>query len=90
MTNVTETVRPGHHSGDLLKLHISGYLTRVRWSRCLEAGCHRNIETIWLVRQPTPDAETIAEFGRATRDAFRRVFRKFVALCRIPIPSAAN
>jgi Transposase domain (DUF772) len=66
----------------VLKLYIYGYLNRVRSSRRLEAECRRNIEVIWLLRSLKPDFETIADFRRDNRAAFRDVFRQFVLLCR--------
>jgi len=41
------TCRPGYDPADLLKLHIYGYLNRVRSSRRLEVETRRNIEVIW-------------------------------------------
>lgn len=76
------TGRPGYHPGDLLKLYIYGYLNRIRSSRRLEAETHRNLEVIWLMRQLRPDFKTIADFRRQNRDAFAKVFRRFVLLCR--------
>jgi transposase len=75
------TGRPGYAPADLLKLHIYGYLNRVRSSRRLEAETHRNVEVIWLLRQLKPDFKTIADFRRDNRNAFRQVFREFVLLC---------
>ncbi len=43
---------------------------------------HRNIEVIWLLRHLKPDFQTIADFRRDNRNAFRPVFREFVLLCR--------
>jgi hypothetical protein len=40
---------------DLLKLHIYGYLNRVRSSRRLEAEANRNLEVIWLLRHLKQD-----------------------------------
>src|ERR1700730_3074587 len=76
------TGRPGYAPGDPLKLYIYGYLNLVRSSRRLEAECHRNIEVIWLLRSLKPDFKTIADFRRANRAAFKKVFREFVILCR--------
>src|SRR6201998_2026776 len=76
------TGRPGYTPGDLLKLYIYGYLNRVRSSRRLEAEAHRNIEVICLLRHLKPDFKTIADFRRDNRNAFRKVFREFVLLCR--------
>ena len=44
-----ETGCPRHDPADLLKLHLYGYLNRVRSSRRLEAETHRNLEVIWRV-----------------------------------------
>jgi transposase len=76
------TGRLGYAPADLLKLHIHGYLNRVRSSRRLEAECHRNIEVIWLLWSLKPDFKTIADFRRDNRAAFRSVFREFVLPCR--------
>src|ERR671916_1100171 len=76
------TGRPGYAPKDLLKLYVYGYLNRVRSSRRLEAETHRNIEVIWLLRGLKPDFETIADFRRDNRAAFRPVFRAFVVLSR--------
>ena len=74
--------RPGYDRADMLKLYIYGYLNRIRSSRRLETETHRNLETIWLLRQLTPDFKTIADFRRENRKAFREVFWQFVRLCR--------
>ena len=76
------TGRPGYDPADLLKLYIYGYLNRIRSSRRLEAETRRNLEAIWLLRRLQPDFKTIADFRRDNRDAFRKVFRDFVRLCR--------
>lgn len=47
---------------DLLKLHIYGYLNKVRSSRNLEIEAKRNIELMWLINSITPDHGTIAGF----------------------------
>ena len=76
------TGRPGYAPDDLLKLYLYGYLNRVRSSRRLAAEAGRNLEAIWLLRGLRPDFRTIADFRRDNRDAFKAVFRAFVALCR--------
>jgi transposase len=76
------TGRPGYDPGDMLKLHLYGYLNRVRSSRRLEAEATRNLELIWLLRGLWPDSKTIADFRRDNRSAFKAVFRAFVVLCR--------
>lgn len=77
-----DTGRPGYDPADLLKLHIHGYLNRVRSSRRLEAETHRNLEAVWLLRRLKSDFKTIADFRRDNHKAFRAVFREFVRLCR--------
>jgi transposase len=76
------TGRPGYAPGDLLKLYLYGYLNRVRSSRRLATEAGRNVEVMWLLRGLRPDFRTIADFRRGNRDAFKAVFRAFVALCR--------
>ncbi len=66
------TGRPGYASGDLLKLHIYGYLNRLQSSRRLEAECLRNIEVIWLLRTLKPDFKTIADFRADLLEAVAR------------------
>ena len=73
---------PGYDPADLLKRSIYGYLNRIRSSRRLEAETHRNLEVIWLLGRLQPDFNTIADFRRDNREAFRQVFRVFVRLCR--------
>ena len=48
----------------------------------LEVETERDIEVTRLLRRLSPDFETIADFRRVDRTAFRRVFWEFVALCR--------
>jgi transposase len=42
------TGRPADAPADLLKLYISGYLSRLRSSRRLAQETHRNVELMWL------------------------------------------
>ena len=84
-SNERSRKRPGARGtdpSDLLKLHIYGYLNRVRSIRRLEAKTHRNLEVIWLLRRLRPNFKTIADFRRENREAFRQVFRDFVKVCR--------
>lgn len=76
------TGRPGYAPRDLLKLYLYGYLNRVRSSRRLAAEAGRNLEVMWLLRGLRPDFRTIADFRQGNRDAFKKVFRAFVMLCR--------
>ena len=38
-----------YRRSDLLKLHIYGYLNKIRSSRALETEAKRNLELMWLV-----------------------------------------
>lgn len=76
------TGRPPYHPGDLLKLHIYGYLQRIRSSRRLEAEAGRNLEVIWLLRTLKPDFKTIADFRKDNIKLFKAVLREFNLLCR--------
>jgi transposase len=72
---------PGYDPRDLLKLHVYGYLNRVRSSRRLERECHRNVEVMWLLGRLSPDHKTIAEFRRVNVGALKKVWREFTLLC---------
>lgn len=74
--------RPAYHPKDLLKLYIYGYLNSIRSSRKLEQECHRNIEMMWLMKQLTPDHNTISNFRRDNEKAIRKVFRATVKLAQ--------
>lgn len=74
--------RPAYHPKDLLKLFIYGYLNSMRSSRVLEKECKRNVEVMWLMRQLTPDHNTISNFRRDNEKAIRKVFRYTVSLAK--------
>ena len=70
-------VYDGKHKGqapyrrsDLLKLHIYGYLNKIRSSRCLEVEAKRNLELMWLVNAIPPDHGTIAGFVQKKQSCF--------------------
>jgi len=73
-----ENGRPAYHPADLLKLFLYGYLNRVRSSRHLEKECRRNLEVMWLLKELTPDHNTIAAFRKNNPKAIREVFRATV------------
>lgn len=77
-----DTGRKPYNPGDLLKLYIYGYLSRIRSSRQLERECNRNVELMWLMRKLRPDFKTIADFRRDNVKAIKRVCREFLLLCR--------
>ena len=74
--------RPAYHPKDLLKLFIYGYLNSMRSSRVLEKECKRNVEVIWLMKQLSPDHNTISNFRRDNEKAIRKVFRYTVSISK--------
>jgi transposase len=60
---------------DLLKLHIYGYLNKIRSSRALEIEARRNIELMWLINSIRPDHGTIAGFVKKNKAAFHNTLR---------------
>ena len=78
----TENGRPAYHPADLLKLYIYGYLNRVRSSRCLEKESKRNIEVIWLLKNLSPDHNTISNFRRDNPAAIKMVFKETVKIAK--------
>ncbi len=74
--------RPPYDPRDLLKLFIYGYLNRTRTSRMLEKECKRNLELMWLLKELTPDHNTIANFRKANPKAIKQVFRRMVTMCK--------
>jgi transposase len=73
--------RPSYDPSDLLKLYIYGYLNQIRTSRKLQRECHRNLETMWLMKKLAPDFKTIADFRKDNVDCIKGVFREFVKFC---------
>lgn len=78
----THEGRPAYHPKDLLKLFVYGYLNHIRSSRHLEKECKRNIELMWLMKQLTPDHNTISNFRRDNEKAIRKVFRYTVSIAK--------
>ena len=79
---VTKEGRPAYHPKDLLKIFVYGYLNHIRSSRQLEKECNRNIEVMWLLKQLTPDHNTISNFRRDNEKAIRKVFRYTVSIAK--------
>lgn len=71
-----------YRRSDLLKLHIYGYLNKIRSSRSLEVECKRNIELMWLINAITPDHGTIAGFVKNNRDAFHKTLRNLTLILK--------
>ena len=78
----TKEGRPAYHPKDLLKLFVYGYLNHIRSSRLLEKECKRNIELMWLMKQLSPDHNTISNFRRDNEKAIRKVFRYTVSIAK--------
>ena len=74
--------RPAYHPSVLLKLFIYGYMNRIRSSRQLEKECKRNLEVMWLMRELSPDHNTISNFRRDNSEGIKKVFRATVELAK--------
>lgn len=67
---------------DLLKLHIYGYVNKIRSSRNLEVETKRNIELMWLINSITPDHGTIAGFVQKNKSAFRATLQNLTLILK--------
>ena len=74
--------QPAYHPKLLLKIHIYGYLNKIRSSRRLETEIKRNVEMMWLCEKLTPSAKTISNFRKENSKPLKKVFREFVLLCK--------
>jgi transposase len=77
-----ETGRPPYEPKDMLKLHLYGYLNRIRSSRQLERETKRNLEVMWLLKHISADHKTISNFRRDNTKAMRGVFKEFFLICK--------
>ena len=77
-----ENGRPAYHPKDLLKLYLYGYLNSIRSSRKLEKETKRNIEVMWLLKNLSPDHNTISNFRRDNPKSIKKVFRSTVELAK--------
>lgn len=71
-----------YRRSDLLKLHIYGYLNKIRSSRKLEVEAKRNLELRWLINSIQPDHGTIAGFVTNNKKAFRTVLRELTLVLK--------
>ena len=71
-----------YRRSDLLKLHIYGYLNKIRSSCSLEIECKRNLELMWLINAITPDHGTIAGFVKNNRKAFHVTLRNLTLILK--------
>ena len=74
--------QPPYDPRDLLKLHVYGYMNRIRSSRNLEREAKRNLELIWLLKGLEPGYRTIAKFRQTNWAALKAVCRDFVLMMR--------
>lgn len=74
--------QPPYRRSDLLKLHIYGYLNKIRSSRALEIEVKRNIELMWLVNCIAPDHGTIAGFVQKNKAAFHNTLRNLTLILK--------
>ncbi len=77
-----EEGRPAYHPSVLMKLYLYGYRNGIRSSRQLEREARLNMEAMWLLSGIHPKYHTIADFRKENKEAFRAIFRKFVALLK--------
>lgn len=80
--NGTNRGQSPYRRSDLLKMHIYGYLNKVRSSRGLEIEARRNIELMWLVNSISPDHGTIAGSVQKNKTAFRIVLRDLTLILK--------
>jgi transposase len=76
------TGRPPYAPGDLLKLHVYGYMNQLRSSRRLEREAARNLEVMWLINRVEPSFKRIADFRKDHADAIVQTCSAFVLFCR--------
>ncbi len=74
--------RPPYHPSTMMKIYLYGYQNSIRSCRKLETACKTNIEMMWLVHEQKPNFKTIANFRQDNPQAFKKVFRYFVALLK--------
>lgn len=71
-----------YRRSDLLKLHIYGYLNKIRSSRALEVEARRNLELMWLINSITPDHGTISGFEQKNKEAFHNTLRNLTLILK--------
>ena len=69
---------PAYHPRALLSIWLYGFMTGVRSSRKLEAGCHDQIPYLWLSGLQHPDHNTLWRFYQAHRTKLRGLLRQTV------------
>ena len=69
---------PAYHPRGLLSVWLYGFMTGVRSSRKLEAGCRDQIPYLWLTGWQRPDHNTLWRFYRDHRGAMRTLLKRTV------------
>ena len=69
---------PAYHPRALLSVWLYGFMTGVRSSRKLEAGCRDQIPYLWLTGWQYPDHNTLWRFYRRHRQGMRILFKRTV------------
>ena len=69
---------PAYHPRALLSIWLYGFMTGIRSSRKLEAGCHDQIPYLWLSGWQHPDHNTLWRFYQAHRTKLRGLLRQTV------------
>lgn len=72
------TGRPPYDTGMLLSAWLYGYLERIRSSRQVERATFNNLGVIWLTGNLHPDHNTLSNFLRDHRTAFKKLFSQLV------------
>ena len=67
---------PAYHPRALLSIWLYGFMTGMRSSRKLEAGCRDQIPYLWLTGWQQPDHNTLWRFYQAHRTRLRGLLRR--------------
>jgi transposase len=81
LTQVTAGAgRPAYANALLLKVWLYGRMHKMRSSRDLERGCHRDLGLIWLTGMKRPDHNTLWRFGKANEPALQELLKCVVTV----------
>jgi transposase len=69
---------PSYHPRGLLSVWLYGFMTGMRSSRKLEAGCRDQIPYLWLTGWQHPDHNTLWRFYKENRKEIRHLFKMTV------------
>ena len=69
---------PAYHPVVLLCVWVYGFMTGVRSSRKLEAGCREQLPYLWLTGWQHPDHNTLWRFYQANRQGMKKLFKRTV------------